>query len=124
LEIINGMTGNGVLHWRFGDVAARLLGGHTQPDPPTGWPCWSEPTPALPIDDLVTRLRRRNAVPRLRSPAELKERDIPCPFYAARFAIAAAVWPRWFAEASGVDLENPAFADGRHLRRKETNESV
>lgn len=27
-------------------------------------------------------------------------------------------WPRWFAEAHGIDLANPPFADGRHLRKK------
>ena len=26
-------------------------------------------------------------------------------------------WPRWFAEMSGVSLDNPAFADGRHLKK-------
>jgi hypothetical protein len=26
-------------------------------------------------------------------------------------------WPRWFAEMNGLDLDNPPFADGRHLRR-------
>jgi hypothetical protein len=26
-------------------------------------------------------------------------------------------WPDWFAEMNGIDLDNPPFADGRHLRR-------
>ena len=30
----------------------------------------------------------------------------------------AISWPRWFAEMSGVDLANPAFADGRHLKKR------
>jgi hypothetical protein len=66
-----------VLHSRFGDVAARLLDGRAQPDPPADWACWSVPAPALPIDDVVARLIGRNADPRLRSPAELQKRDIP-----------------------------------------------
>jgi hypothetical protein len=27
-------------------------------------------------------------------------------------------WLRWFAEANGIDLENPPFMDGRHLKKK------
>jgi hypothetical protein len=26
-------------------------------------------------------------------------------------------WPALFAEMNGIDLDNPPFADGRHLRR-------
>jgi hypothetical protein len=26
-------------------------------------------------------------------------------------------WPEWLAAINGIDLNNPAFADGRHLRR-------
>jgi hypothetical protein len=25
-------------------------------------------------------------------------------------------WPEWFAAVHGVDLDNPPFADGRHLK--------
>lgn len=78
-----------VIRWQFGDVAARLLGGRTQPNPPSDWLCWKEPTPALSIDDQITSLIRRNAHPRLRSRSELD--PIACPYYGARFAIAVAV---------------------------------
>ena len=76
---------------RFGDIAARLLGGRTQPNPPPDWRCWNEPVPALPIDDLINHLVRSNAEPRLRTPPELERHGITCPFYAMRFAIAVAV---------------------------------
>jgi hypothetical protein len=26
-------------------------------------------------------------------------------------------WPKWFAEMNGLDLDNPPFADGRHLKK-------
>jgi hypothetical protein len=26
-------------------------------------------------------------------------------------------WSKWLAEMNGLDLDNPPFADGRHLRR-------
>ena len=74
---------------RFGDVTARLLA--TQPNPPSDWPCWNEPAPALPIDDQISYMIQRNAEPRLRTPPELERHGITCPFYAMRFAIAVAV---------------------------------
>ena len=27
-------------------------------------------------------------------------------------------WPEWFAAVHGIDLDNPPFADGRHLKAK------
>jgi hypothetical protein len=86
------MPHDDITHWRFGDVAERLLAGHSELNPPPDWHCWTKPAPALPIDDLIARLIRRNAEPRLQSPSELKEQqNVACPFYVVRFAIAAAV---------------------------------
>jgi hypothetical protein len=75
-----------VTHWRFGDVAERLLGGRRQYQPPPGWPCWREPTPALPIDRAITALRESNREPRLRPQEQLGL----CPYYGVRWAIAMA----------------------------------
>lgn len=81
-----------VMRWRFGDAAARLLNGHAYSSPPDNWATWKAPSPALPIDDLVSDLIRRNREPRLLPASELKERQgVVCPFYIARFAVAVAV---------------------------------
>lgn len=81
-----------VTRWRFGDAAARLLNGRAYSSPPDNWATWKEPSPALPIDDLIADLIRRNKEPRLLSRSELKERQgVVCPYYIARFAVAAAV---------------------------------
>jgi hypothetical protein len=76
-----------VTHWRFGDVAERLLGGRRQYQPPPSWPCWREPALALPIDHAITALRESNREPRLRPQEQLGL----CPYYGARWAIAMAV---------------------------------
>jgi hypothetical protein len=80
-----------ITRWRFGDAAARLLGGRTRSDPPDDWPCWREPAPALAIDQMITRLKTENREPRLRSRAELEKKAIRCPYYLMRWIIAAAV---------------------------------
>jgi hypothetical protein len=85
------MPHDDIIHWRFGDVAERLLAGHSEPAPPPDWRCWIEPAPALPIDEMISDLRRRNREPRLRSRPELSADGIACPFYQLRFAVAAAV---------------------------------
>jgi hypothetical protein len=81
--------------WRFGDVAARLLGENrfTFRNPPPSWSPWKEPTAEskLPIDDVITRLRHSNRGPRLRSREDLNALGLACPYYAARWAIALAV---------------------------------
>ena len=80
-----------IIHWRFGDVAERLLAAHSEPNPPPDWRCWTEPAPALPIDEMISDLMRRNREPRLRSRSELSAEGIACPFYQLRFAVATAV---------------------------------
>jgi hypothetical protein len=85
-----------ITRWRFGQVASVLLPGGEQCEPwnwkpPTDWSCWDEPSPALPIDWVLTRLRHSNRPPQLRPRDELDTRGLPCPYYAARFAIALAV---------------------------------
>ena len=90
-----------ITHWRFGDVAERLLAGHSEPNPPPDWRCWTEPAPALPIDEMISDLMRRNWEPRLRSRSELSAEGIACPFYQLRFAAAAAVDAA--TEAASVD---------------------
>jgi hypothetical protein len=79
------------MRWRFGDVAARLLAGRNFPSPPPSWACWIEPSPALPIDKVITALKRTNREPRLRSQSELEEQGIVCSYYSTRFAVAVAV---------------------------------
>jgi hypothetical protein len=85
------VIGPEILRWQFGDVAARLLDGRTQPNPPPDWACWKEPVPALPIDRLITGLVHRNAPPRLRLAPELESCGVSCPYFGIRFAIAVAV---------------------------------
>src|SRR6516225_8955333 len=80
-----------VRRWRFRDVAGRLLDGGTCWDPPPDWTCWSKPTTALPIDNIITSLRHSNRNPRLRSREELGGQGILCPYHAARWQIAHAV---------------------------------
>jgi hypothetical protein len=110
---------NEVLRWRFGDVAALLLAGCTQLTPPPDWRCWTEPTPLLPIDETIIALKRRNAQPRLREPAELKKQNVDCPFYFMRFAIAAAV------DAATISAGNdPAEMAARYRTRAEAAEKA
>jgi hypothetical protein len=80
-----------MMRWRFGDVAVRLLGGHTYPSPPPSWVCWVEPRPALPIDQKITARKQTNRAPLLRPKSELEAEGISCPYYLVRFAIAVAV---------------------------------
>lgn len=60
------------------------------------------------IDERSLKLLARFAVEILAATAEHR----PAP------AAELRNWPRWFAEMSGVDLDNPRFADGRHLKGK------
>ena len=83
------MCANEVVRLRLGDVSGRLLKGLVLS--PGSWVAWRAPTPALPIDELITSMSRRNTTPRLLSPPELRERKIDCPYFGARWAIALAV---------------------------------
>jgi hypothetical protein len=75
-------------HWRYSDVAERLR--LQSWHPPKDWPCWAEPSPALPIDKAITALRDSNRVPRLRPREKLNSIGLRCCYYAARFAVAMA----------------------------------
>jgi hypothetical protein len=104
---------------RFGDVAQRLLVGRTQLTPPPVWRCWVEPTPPIPIDEMITDLMRRNAEPRLRAPVELKQQYVDCPYWVMRFAIAAAV------DAASISAgKDPAEETKRYRTRAEAAEQA
>ena len=58
------------------------------------------------LDDRSLRLIAQFTVALL---AALEERGQPAEPFS---------WPKWLAAANGIDLDNPPFADGRHLQRK------
>ena len=74
-----------VTKWRLADAAKRLTGGRIQYTPPPEWKCGVEPTPALPIDKAITRLRDSNTKYRLHSGLG------PCAYYAARIGTCLAL---------------------------------
>jgi hypothetical protein len=59
---------------------------------PTHWRPWSQPIPALPIDEFITTLAGRKRKPRLRLPNDLKRSRLgECPYAMARAGIAQAI---------------------------------
>ncbi len=59
---------------------------------PAHWTPWSQPVPALPIDEFVTALARRKRKPLVRSPDELGcYRLGECPYAIARAGVAEAI---------------------------------
>jgi hypothetical protein len=114
------MPHDDITHWLFGDVAERLLAGRSEPTPPSDWRCWTKPTPALPIDEMISDLMRRNREPRLRSRSGLSAEGIACPFYQLRFAIAAAV-----DAATEAGSEDPAqMAERWHSHEKKARQAA
>jgi hypothetical protein len=66
---------------------SRLLRGDLFPHPPRDWRRWTEPSPAFPIDEEVTALRKRERPPKLR---DKRHMGVPCPYWYARFMVAGA----------------------------------
>jgi hypothetical protein len=59
---------------------------------PAYWKPWTQPVPALPIDEFVTTLAGRNRKPRLLTPDDLRRHRLgACPYAMARSGVAAAI---------------------------------
>jgi hypothetical protein len=69
------------------NAPSRLLRGDLFPHPPRNWRHWTEPSPAFPIDEEVTALRKRERPPKLR---DKRHMGVPCPYWYARFMVAGA----------------------------------